>query len=51
MAAPRIQTGLADFGHFCPGVPETLHIGAYPRIFTRNGRNLANHKSPANRFY
>lgn len=23
---------MAIFGHFGPEVPETLHIGAYPRI-------------------
>jgi hypothetical protein len=37
-----------DFGHFRPEVPETLHVGAYPRIFTLATRGIINLESPAN---
>jgi hypothetical protein len=30
----RPGTGLFDFGNFLPGVPETSHIGPYPRAST-----------------
>lgn len=43
------QTGPLDFGHSWRGVPETLHIGADPRILMRKYGNLATDRFPANR--
>ena len=42
------QTALLDFRHSGRGVPETLLIGAYLRIFGQDERGLVNCKSPAN---
>jgi hypothetical protein len=43
-----IGTGLLDFRHFSPEVPDSLHIRAYPFISALNIRDLANYESPAN---
>ncbi|HEY6551467.1 MAG TPA: hypothetical protein VIY71_09750, partial [Solirubrobacterales bacterium] len=44
-----IGTGLRDFGHFWPEVPETPHIGAHPGISAAVSADRATRKSPANR--
>jgi len=41
-------TGLLNFRHFSPEVPDSLHIGAYPFISAPNIRDLTNHERPAN---
>ena len=39
-AARAIGTGPSDFGNFWPGVPETSHVGAYPRALTVVGASM-----------
>jgi hypothetical protein len=47
--AEPIETGIVDFGHFWPEVPETPHIGAHPRVSAAVSADRATRKSPANR--
>src|SRR5213083_3119786 len=42
------RTALSDFGHSCAGVPDWLHIGAYPHAFPNCSRLPRCYEIPAN---
>ena len=42
------QPPCADFGHFSPGVPDSLHIAAYPCVSAAMRLHIERALSPAN---